>query len=105
MFSVFNLPIYMEFGVVMAGTSTGEHFLGHPSVWRVPKIIPKNIYIAFQHVVYVYCGYCSPYDIIRASQVNIQLQSPRPVITRRNKKKRFAKSLSGNRVKQEFINN
>lgn len=90
MFSVFSVPIYMEFGVVMAGTSTGEHFLGRPSVWRVPKIIPKNIYIAFQHVVYVYYGYCSPYGIIRASQVNIQLQSPRPVITKRNKKKRFA---------------
>lgn len=37
--------------------------------------------------------------------MNIQLQSPRPVITKRNEKKRFPKSLSGNRVKQEFINN
>lgn len=74
----FNHFIHLNSGFITAGTSAREHFLGHPSDGRVPKIIAKNIRVALQYVVYVYFSCCNPHVFVGASEMSIQLEGPSP---------------------------
>lgn len=65
----------INFGFVMSGTSACKYILGCTTVWGVPEIITKNIYIASQYVVYVYCCSWDSHGIIRAPKMSMQLQS------------------------------
>ncbi|KAF4396316.1 hypothetical protein G4B88_019116 [Cannabis sativa] len=67
---------YAAADAVQVGTSISEYILGNSSVWRVQKIIKKNIYIASEYVVYVYCGCCCSHGISRASKIGVYVYYP-----------------------------
>lgn len=70
-----RLPTHCSFQFgVLSGISTSEHFLGDSTLWRLSKIIAKNVHIAYQYVVYVYCRCWSSYGIIRASKIIMLLK-------------------------------
>lgn len=52
-----------------AGTSTGQHILGHTALRRVPKIIEEDLRIAGRDAVYVYRGRRCSNGIIRAPEM------------------------------------
>jgi hypothetical protein len=60
-------------GVLVSGTPTCEHILGHTSLWRVQKIIAKNIHFACKYVVHVYCSCWDSDGIVRTSKMSDQL--------------------------------
>ena len=60
-------------GVLVSGTPTCEHILGHTYLWRVQKIIAKNIHFACKYVVHVYCSCWDSDGIVRTSKMSDQL--------------------------------